>query len=496
MTSDANIVIGIRGELEGGRRVQRTLDDIANSGDEALTSTQRLDDTVARLSASNDELARNTGGASDAIERLGRAANDSDSSVSNLEDSLVAARSNFGGLASAVRGVAAGAFLIAAAFAGVGLSSAEARAAAGDIATEFVRLVRDIDEATGASRVLIRVFSDIETLITVIRAGLATLPDAFVAIGRAGRNAFADVAQTAQDFLNDYSQAVETFSFGLREARTFTFADNLRVEPDVLQGLASYEEHLTSIIEENQRLDLEEARGDRDRQARLSSTSSALAEQAEALREQEALIRAQELAWRDAIEAINQEQAEVRELRTEAADLFADVALGTATFRDIALQAIADIGRELLRISFGGNSGGGIAGVLATGIAGIFGGGSSFDPAVSAPPPKPSTGGLGGSFSSLFGFNSGGSFTVGGTRGVDQNVLSLNGAPLARVGEGEVVSVSPGGGSNNDGVVVNQNINLSMGVDTAVQAEVARALPMIREVTQAAIRDADQRGIR
>ncbi len=44
------------------------------------------------------------------------------------------------------------------------------------------------------------------------------------------------------------------------------------------------------------------------------------------------------------------------------------------------------------------------------------------------------------------GFATGGSFQVKGMRGVDANMLSLNGQPIARVSHGETVGVGRGGG--------------------------------------------------
>lgn len=53
--------------------------------------------------------------------------------------------------------------------------------------------------------------------------------------------------------------------------------------------------------------------------------------------------------------------------------------------------------------------------------------------------------------SGLPGFAEGGSFMIGGNAGIDQNILSINGQPAARVGMGELVTVTPpgrGGGDN------------------------------------------------
>ena len=54
--------------------------------------------------------------------------------------------------------------------------------------------------------------------------------------------------------------------------------------------------------------------------------------------------------------------------------------------------------------------------------------------------------GMGGSGAQLPGFATGGSFQVRGMTGVDKNMLSLNGQPIARVSHGETVGVGRGGG--------------------------------------------------
>ena len=63
----------------------------------------------------------------------------------------------------------------------------------------------------------------------------------------------------------------------------------------------------------------------------------------------------------------------------------------------------------------------------------------------------------GGGFNlgSLIGFNTGGSFTVGGRGGIDRNTLSLNNRPIANVSRGERVNVGRGGGGGTDVVVNN-----------------------------------------
>ncbi len=101
------------------------------------------------------------------------------------------------------------------------------------------------------------------------------------------------------------------------------------------------------------------------------------------------------------------------------------VTTGKLGFADLIDSILADLVRLSVRQS--------ITGPLASALTGGEGGG------------------LVGRFFSSFlpGFQHGGSFRVGGRPGVDHNVLSLNGQPVARVSQGETVGVSPsrGGGT-------------------------------------------------
>lgn len=104
-------------------------------------------------------------------------------------------------------------------------------------------------------------------------------------------------------------------------------------------------------------------------------------------------------------------------------------------FADMATNVLGSLDRMASAIK-----GGGFFDILQAGIGllgqfGVFGGGS------------------GGSFtggdaawakaSAIPGFARGGAMRLGGLGGVDRNLLSLNGAPLARVSAGEVLRVSP-----------------------------------------------------
>ena len=125
---------------------------------------------------------------------------------------------------------------------------------------------------------------------------------------------------------------------------------------------------------------------------------------------------------------------------------------------------------------------------------------SLFNPAASSIAGSVSGGGgsIFSGISSLFGFNSGGDIVLGGRPGFDQNVLSLNGQPIANTGRGETLSISPAGSGNSgsgSGIVVNQTINVSTGVVDTVRSEILSFIPEIQRSTQAAITEAQLRGI-
>lgn len=102
---------------------------------------------------------------------------------------------------------------------------------------------------------------------------------------------------------------------------------------------------------------------------------------------------------------------------------------------------------------------------------------------------------IGSGISKLFGFDSGGSMVIGGRSGIDQNTLSLNGSPIASVGRGEVLSISPNQSGGGSGVTVYQTIQISTGVQETVAAEFLSMMPKIQEATKAAIQDERVRGI-
>lgn len=168
-----------------------------------------------------------------------------------------------------------------------------------------------------------------------------------------------------------------------------------------------------------------------------------------------------------------------------AADAFTDFVFGAKSAREALSDLLRDMAKLFLQEGFtsplsdlfrGAIRGGGSSGGFLSGLSGFFGGSS------------------GGGIGSLFGFASGGSMVLGGDAGVDQNTLSLNGAPIANVGRGEVLSISPDQKNGGAMVVVNQTINVSTGVVDTVRAEIVSMMPEFQQRTIAAVNEANQRG--
>lgn len=173
-----------------------------------------------------------------------------------------------------------------------------------------------------------------------------------------------------------------------------------------------------------------------------------------------------------------------------AADAFQDFINGSKDAR----EAISDLIGEIQRLFFQQTvtnpfsdflkgvfqPGDGSDGIL-DGIGSFFGGGGGgATPPV--PLPKP--------------FATGGDLVLGGNAGIDQNILSLNGTPIARTSLGERATITPAskGGGGGSPTVINQTFNVSTGVQETVQNEIAAFLPTIKDNTIAAMREAEARG--
>ena len=144
---------------------------------------------------------------------------------------------------------------------------------------------------------------------------------------------------------------------------------------------------------------------------------------------------------------------------------------GKLGFSDLVDSIQADLTRLAVRTAITGplsnliNPGEGGGG----GLASLFGGGE------------------GGGLGSLFGMNNGGTVEVGGNGGIDNNVLSVNDTPVARVSKGETVNVTPRGQGNERPMVINFNIS------TPDANSFRKSQDQILARAQAAMRRADQR---
>jgi len=100
---------------------------------------------------------------------------------------------------------------------------------------------------------------------------------------------------------------------------------------------------------------------------------------------------------------------------------------------------------------FDSKAGGGLLSAIG-GLLGLSGGSSS----------GPVSGSAHGGVHNVPGFNSGGSFKVRGFAGIDQNILSLNGSPVARVSQNEILDVRKGE-QPSSGPGVNGSLRIALG---------------------------------
>jgi hypothetical protein len=183
--------------------------------------------------------------------------------------------------------------------------------------------------------------------------------------------------------------------------------------------------------------------------------------------------------------------AETDRFSNSAADAFGAFITGATDAKSAVRSIIQDLASLMSRQLITKPLGSAFSSILS----GVMSGGSLL-------------GGLGQSFGSLFssspvgpyqipGFAKGGSMTIGGNGGIDKNLLSLNGNPMARVGRGETLSINPnnGSGSSESGVNFTQNVNISTGVQQTVRAELQRMLPALKRESTQGVQEAQARGM-
>ncbi len=174
-----------------------------------------------------------------------------------------------------------------------------------------------------------------------------------------------------------------------------------------------------------------------------------------------------------------------------AGDAIAGLISGTTTWRQ-ALQSVLtkviDIVFNMDKIGASGRGGGGgsIFGQLISGAASflpsLFGGSVGLPPSAG---PGPS-GGIGGRFLHTGGTIGRGDVSLPGLRSDERMIIGQTGERILSRGQ----TAQAGGG----GVVVNQTINLSTGVQQTVRAEVMSLAPQIAAQAKAAVLDAKKRG--
>ena len=145
-------------------------------------------------------------------------------------------------------------------------------------------------------------------------------------------------------------------------------------------------------------------------------------------------------------------------------DAMVDLISGTRSAKDAFADMARSIIRDIIRMQVQQN----ITQPLNTAISGFF---------------NPVGGGMGGGGKAIGGAVQAGKPYMVGERGAEMFVPNQSGAivPNDRLGGG-------------NGVIINQTINVSTGVQQTVRAEISQLMPQISEATKAAVMDARRRG--
>jgi hypothetical protein len=162
------------------------------------------------------------------------------------------------------------------------------------------------------------------------------------------------------------------------------------------------------------------------------------------------------------------------------ADALSHVGEGWKSMRDIALRTIQDIVSALIKMqvqrmffSLLSNTGS-----LVSSLG--LGGSGSLVPDIGgagiASAATPSFFSGGAAFSFLPGFAKGGSFNVMGRTGVDNNMLSLNGLPIAKVSYGERLNIGNDNMPRSGGVTVHAPITITSPVSRETAGQLGREL--------------------
>jgi hypothetical protein len=187
---------------------------------------------------------------------------------------------------------------------------------------------------------------------------------------------------------------------------------------------------------------------------------------------------------------------EMEELNRAGVDAFSNIRLeGIRSFDDVknvALEALSEIAQKAISVAFGGSMGssGGIGDILGNAlggaVGGLFGGGASLSSSATGLASQ-------GSLFNIPAFAGGGAMNVGGTGGTDSQLVAFRATPNERITvEKPSQNLRQGKQSN---ITINQTIEYnSTNIPSAVQLELAKALPAIEAQTLSAVKDAQERG--
>jgi TP901 family phage tail tape measure protein len=148
-----------------------------------------------------------------------------------------------------------------------------------------------------------------------------------------------------------------------------------------------------------------------------------------------------------------------------------------------ALNSLADLISKLFSNVGGSSGGGGILGSIGSAIGSLFGG-SSLNSSASA-----ASAASGVDWHNLPGFKTGGSFKVGGSSGIDQNLVSF------RATAGEIVNIEkPGNDNGGQGATyVSMTMPFTGAVDLATKGEAMRFAEAARAAAVRGINEAQRR---
>jgi len=196
-------------------------------------------------------------------------------------------------------------------------------------------------------------------------------------------------------------------------------------------------------------------------------------------------------------EAAKKAQEAQMEYNNKVADSFIDmkdqmISGGNAldNFKKLALNAVNEILNNIIRMSVGGESGGGLFGSIASSLIGSLTGGlgGMFSSGLSGA--AAGNQGLGLALQGFAGFAKGGSFEVGGDGATDSGLVAFKATRGEQVTVSKPNQTSGGGASYN----VTQNITIGTSVSASVRQEVAKMLPEIKRATVSGVEDARLRG--